>query len=410
LIGVGVVFAIARRLGASFGAAVVVALCYIFMPIVVNLTHEAKPHLPGAVLILMACLAADRSVERNSGRWGVAAGAACGAAMGMVLWGVWCFAILPVMALGRTRSWGARLRIVAQAAAAGVLVYCVSNPYVPINLLRDPGVVRSNLGNTAEMFHAAGWAAQLPRAAGLVAEAASVPIACVGAAAALLGLFQAGGRACESPDSSAVNVEKNPGTHKLAFGLGWLIAAPATLMLVQFFAMSAGKSAEVARFAVLPCIALLLAAGAGATRWCRPALRRATLRILLLGSGAGGVVYLGGFLRDAGPRTTRRAAADHIWELQQEGARTVAVWAEPAPYGVPPVDLFHTRLLLLPPEYALDAQHAPADVVARAVDIEPRHSGDNAYAWWSPPRWSPFPSRISWADKAFEVGERGSGK
>jgi hypothetical protein len=179
-------------------------------------------------------------------------------------------------------------------------------------------------------------------------------------------------------------------------------------MLLQFFAMSAGKSAEVARFAVLPCITLLLAAGAAAARWCRPALLRPTLGVLLLGSVAGGVVYLGGFVRDTGLRTTRRAAADHIWELQQEGARTVGVWAEPAPYCVPPVDLFRTRLLLLPTGYVLDEKHAPADVVVQAVDIEQPGLSDKVYAWWSPPRWSPLSARISWADKAIEIGARGN--
>jgi len=191
--------------------------------------------------------------------------------------------------------------------------------------------------------------------------------------------------------------------------IGWLLAGPVALTLIQFFALAAGKPGEYGRFAVLPDVVLALAAVAAAVRWCGPWLRRVTLAILLLGAFAGGATYLTGFVHDCGRRTSRTVAADHIWQLQEDqgdGRHTVAVWAEPAPYSVPPVDLFTTRLLLLPPDYTLDAMHAPAEVVVRAVDAERPPASDRVYEWWCSPNAGLLPARISWADKPIEVGER----
>ena len=40
---------------------------------------EAKPHLPGAVLMLLSVIAAAKYAESGRSRWWVAAGALCGA-------------------------------------------------------------------------------------------------------------------------------------------------------------------------------------------------------------------------------------------------------------------------------------------------------------------------------------------
>ncbi|MGA2233367.1 MAG: glycosyltransferase family 39 protein, partial [Tepidisphaeraceae bacterium] len=148
LLGVWAVFAIVHRwTKGSTCMAAVAGLCFIFMPVVVVMAHEAKPHLGGASLILLAVLAAHHFVETKKSQWAWAAGALCGAAAGMVLWGVAGWIILPVMALlvrRRDAAWRGLI------AAAGV--YAITNPYVIYHLLFSPGALWSNLGNTSAMY------------------------------------------------------------------------------------------------------------------------------------------------------------------------------------------------------------------------------------------------------------------
>lgn len=107
LIGLGVVVSLARRLHSN-AAAWVAAVFYPFMPVIICMSHEGKPHLPGAVLMLLACRLAigvgdratreraagsrngegDRSAaqrRRSSRALFLWMSAACGAAIGMVL-------------------------------------------------------------------------------------------------------------------------------------------------------------------------------------------------------------------------------------------------------------------------------------------------------------------------------------
>ena len=68
--------------------------------------------------------------------------------------------------------------------------------------------------------------------------------------------------------------------------------------------------------------------------------------------------------------TPRISSAEALRALKRTGADTLAIVAEPAPYSVPPVDLWHWKLLLLPrgSEVGPAAKEAHADVVVRAVD------------------------------------------
>ncbi len=59
MLGVVVVFLIARRLAGS-RAGLLAALFFALMPVVLCMAHEGKPHLPGAVLMLLAVLLAMR--------------------------------------------------------------------------------------------------------------------------------------------------------------------------------------------------------------------------------------------------------------------------------------------------------------------------------------------------------------
>ena len=86
------------------------------------------------------------------------------------------------------------------------------------------------------------------------------------------------------------------------------------------------------------------------------------------------------------------------------GWNTIEVTAEPAPYCLPPVNLFEQKIVLLPPG---QVEPARADaVLVRAVDAHPQGPPPEGYVWWAegePALLRPFPSRISWAAKPFEV-------
>jgi hypothetical protein len=88
--------------------------------------------------------------------------------------------------------------------------------------------------------------------------------------------------------------------------------------------------------------------------------------------------YLNGFVKEVVTGGTRNDLALQLAFPTKYENRKLAVYAEPAPYCQPPVDLFATEWWLLPP-----AQEARAnDVSVRVLDEG---------------------TRISWANKQFDV-------
>jgi hypothetical protein len=90
--------------------------------------------------------------------------------------------------------------------------------------------------------------------------------------------------------------------------------------------------------------------------------------------------------------------------LPRFGWNTIEVTAEPAPYCLPPVNLFEGKIVLLPPGQVEPA--GPDAVLVRAADAGPREAPPPGYVRWAQdesPILRPFPSRISWAAKPFEV-------
>jgi hypothetical protein len=107
LVGVWAVFWITRRLtGGSLAGAAAAAGCYIFLPVIVNMAHEAKPHLPAAVLMLLAVIAATKHVDTGRIRCWLLASILCGASFGMVTTGPFRSAASMMVGCdqGRTRS------------------------------------------------------------------------------------------------------------------------------------------------------------------------------------------------------------------------------------------------------------------------------------------------------------------
>lgn len=391
LVGVAAVYWITRRLSASRVAAAAAAGCYAFLPAVVNAAHEAKPHMAGAVLILLTVIVATRYVETGRRKWWVAAGGLAGASLGMVLSGLWAFAILPAMVLLRPAPWRDRLRTLALATLCGVAIYAITNPYVPYNALFRRTRLTSNLQNSTAMYAVHGSTHALANAAKLIAEGASTVIAIVGVLGLCIVLVRWRRRRDDGPTgATAVPVQ--------------LLAAVASIVLLQFVLLAGGKPGEYGRFALVPDIALAIAAVmaiAGARAEVGPILRAILLAALSLATVPYGLEYVYAFRRDARTITSRIRAAEELKTMP--GA--IGVHDEPAPYLMPPVNLFERNLILLPRDAKVTPADVPVDFTLRPID-DPKDVTPGTVLL--PTRWSRGTlwlraTRISWANKRFEL-------
>lgn len=395
LVGVWAVFLLARRLaGGPLGSvssvvpAAAAALCFICMPVVINMAHEAKPHLPGAVLMLLAVLASARYVETGSRRWWVTACALCGAAFGMVLSALPIFVLIPMMVILRPGTAVERLTRCLDGLAIAAGIYLAGNPYIVINAINNRDLLQSNFGNSLAMYDVGRWPEGLLNAAALVGEGTSVVLATVGAAAAIF---------------LAVRLVRGRHYRSAAGMTGLLVAAPGALILLQFIALAAGKPGEYGRFAVFPDVALALAAIAAVARTLTGLRRLVLLGAFLLVTVLPGYMYLHGFIQDARPLTSRLRTANLLQHLGETGARTIGIHAEPAPYVMPPVDLFEQRLVLLP---RAGAPAEPPDILVCVAQNEPTPCDSCVGAEYN--RWPggvrPLDvAAISWANRSFDI-------
>src|SRR5207244_12844573 len=111
LVGVWAAFHLARRFSANRILPGAVAAAFVFLPIVINGTHEAKPHLAGAVLVMLTALAGTKYVETGARRWWIITGVVCGMASGMVLSAGVALIVIPLMVVLRPANWEARIQI-----------------------------------------------------------------------------------------------------------------------------------------------------------------------------------------------------------------------------------------------------------------------------------------------------------
>ncbi|HEX8523469.1 MAG TPA: glycosyltransferase family 39 protein, partial [Tepidisphaeraceae bacterium] len=372
--GVWAVWWLARRLTGDPLIAGAAALAYVFLPVVINGAHEAKPHLPGVVLMLMAIVAAVKYVEEAQPKrewlWALLAGALCGAALGMVISSLLIFTILPVMIWRRTRDAIAqRLIVLLAAIGVGVAVYVVTNPYVLINALNStsPGglALRSNLKNSTNMYQLSPRG--LKDAAVLIGLGASPLIAILGIAGAVAVVVLARKKRDRFSDEAAPAEGASSRLASPSHGVdtAWVLLTPAALILIQFILLAAGKPPEYARFGMLPDIALLLlAAWAGSMLVGRdPMFKQLLAALLVIGALPYGLAYSRAFVRDSGfnATTSRFQAAD---ELPVTGR--ILLTAEPGPYNTPPVNLFSRDLVLLP--QGTDQVLVPGDLLVYPVD------------------------------------------
>ena len=372
---------IVKRLGgddfaAAAGSAVVGA-----MPVVFALAHEAKPHLAGTALILATALAGARWVKSDRWRDAMWCGALAGLAAGMVLSAVVALVIpLTMVVLPRPKfatifndSPYRRVLMFGAAIAAFVCVFAITNPYVVLHAIQRDPVLTSNLGNTQAMY-GIGQVGDIFRDGGRrLLDALSWP-------AVLLAL-----------GSLAVAITRRQRTSPL----GILLTVPAVLVLLQFLLFSANKPAEYARFALLPATALgIMGVWALATiqrPWLRTTALIATpLAVLMVGTWP----YVTAFAADSTLGGTREMAATF---LRQSNAGTLQVFAEPAPYCAPPMDLWSWRVVLTP-------SNSPpiGDAVLRPIDTT-ADLGPVPIGYQRQVIGDERPAPITWANKPFEI-------
>ena len=163
-----------------------------------------------------------------------------------------------------------------------------------------------------------------------------------------------------------------------------ILVSVSSIVLIQFCLLATNKPAEYARFAILPDIALAIIAFVGIAS-LKPRFAYAIAAMILLPTAVAGASYVWHFLDDSINRSTRIIAAERLRKI---APATISVSAEPAPYCMPPVDLFRTQLVL----------NGRGDLSIRTIDQITTSPGVES---WFRPRLISTP--ISWAHKPFEL-------
>jgi hypothetical protein len=399
LLGIVAVFLLVQRICGSTPAAFCAALCFMLMPVVVTGAHEAKPHLAGTSLMLWAVLAGAKYAESGRRATAVIAALLCGAAVAMVPSALPALLVIPGMVLfrvvaraaGQSQRRPGSIGANSMAGIAGLLVlagivYCATNPYVPINLIRDRTVLRSNFANSSDFYHAG--ATGFPRAMLLTGLGMSFVLAVVGGIGAVALAIRAG----RTPLTDRAEVRRRT--------TGMLLAAVALPVGLIFVLFASGQPADYARFA-LPFDAFLAieAIVAVETFVRHPRWRAACLATLVLTTAFMGLQYAAGFARDSGSKTSRTIAAAQLAGMLRDGGSMLASREEPAPWSLPPVDLFRWQIVLPPRSWP---QCRP--FTGAAVNVAPEDFPEGSLL-----KRLFFSTPISWADKPFRI-QLASGK
>jgi hypothetical protein len=346
LIGMLAIFSLVRKVTSGYWMASLAAILFICMPVVIDLAHEAKPHLAGASLLLLTVLAAVDYIQTGKFKFVFLASLCAGAAAGMVLSAALGAAMIPLMILIRRDTPGRMVLGLVLGLFITVLVYFATNPYVAIHLWNhdSTGVLASNFGNSKAMYP---YAPNLMNAIKLLAVGMSPPLL-IASAIGLIILVAVGRRIT---------------------AMGWLLGVSALLVGIQFVIHAGDKPAEYARFALFLDIALMLAA---------------VLAVDLIMKKDGAKIFAGivlilitvlyshpyeiGFYLDSTPQSTRLAAAADLQKTLDSWPKgsvpVLGIEAEPAPYNLPPIDLFRWKLVLLPPgDHSADIIVQPSQAV-----------------------------------------------
>jgi hypothetical protein len=411
LLGVFVVFAIARRLGCDPSqspvatrldiAPLLAAAFFGLMPVVVCMSHEAKPHLPGAVLMLAAVYFGIRAVQATKHSLSTSSGIAsstapdersakyfwlmclgCGAALGMVLSSAPVLILIPLVAWLSRPSRSAPLpkhgfvRSAVAGVAISLFVYCLTNPYIVINLFINREVLRSNFGNSLAMYEIARVGEGLARVLELTVEGATLPLLVFGGVAFVGALVR----------------RSKPAA---------VLAVPALVFFLQFVLIGAGKPAEYGRFGIFTNSALAIgAAYLFADAWRRRAtvLRALAIGLVVAWVAICGAAYLRNFRLDASHRGSRMVLAK---TLAGESTPAIILTAEPAPYSCPPLNFASLDVLLAASRQQPQCEPGRCCLLIQAVDelgADARPTPDLGPGWLMLLRRE---TPISWANKPF---------
>jgi hypothetical protein len=373
------------------------------------MSHEAKPHLPGAVLMLAAVWFGMRHLEnvQSLDQWFTKSFwvmcICCGAALGMVLSSWPIFVLIPLVAWmdgtrrvarqphagkggnvhGRSAGRRGRTFIARTIAGAslGAFVYLITNPYIVINMFTNRAVLKSNFGNSLAMYEISRIGEGFVRVLRLTVEGATLPILVLGVIALIAAISK---------------------RHRVAF----VLIVPAAVFFLQFVLIGAGKPAEYGRFGIFTNTAL----GIGTACVIAVALRRGVtvarglavigiVFIVLLYSAA----YLRGFWEDTTSYGSRARLASTIHtaaSTDPAGRIRVGLRAEPAPYSCPPLNFANAQVILLPNAKTFsDFRPAVPFAKLRPVDHLPQKKRFGPLYALILLRETP----ISWADKPFDV-------
>ncbi|UCG32697.1 MAG: glycosyltransferase family 39 protein [Phycisphaerales bacterium] len=382
-------------------AGLMAALLFVFLPVVINMSHEAKPHLPAAVLAMWAVYAAIRYIQKPRGGAFIGMSVLCGLAVGMVPAAAYVLVLILLAAFAPPRSAGRVIWRLVGGTILAALVYLVCNPYVAINLFANPGLLRSNFENTSGMYAFGNPLEGLRNTLRLILEATS-PVLAV---AALLPLLSFG--------------------HRRTWPRLLMLAAPAVVVLLIMVVVGANKPGEFGRFGIYVSLVLMLAVATEVARIVKRSGWAGILAALLFicTTGVCGLRYLQQFRADATNANTRMAAAAYLADvLAGRPEASVGVFANPAPYAVPPMDFTRVDVLRwrVPPETnrhtaLADLQDGPEWIVFAAD--RPRYEGTRLGDYelkrvfrGPPDRLGQYNTVISWANKPICVWQRQAGE
>lgn len=387
-LGVIAVFLIVRRCCGQTPAAICGAFCFMMMPVVTVAAHEAKPHLAGCVLMLFAVLAGAAFVEHGSRKLALTTAILCGAAVAMVPSACFGLLVLPAMVLLRrlqTRADTRPAMLLCQMAgwiAISGIVYFAANPYVLINLFRDRAVLRADFGNSSAFYQFGISRAGVGNALILVGLGSSFLLALAGVLGGLALAWRATKVACDSSEE------------RRRRATGMLLALVALPVAIFFLLAAARQPADYARFALPFDVFLAVEAVVAVATFIRPPIARGLcLSILVATTAMASSFYLRGFLRDTTGRTSRLAAASQLEELLRTGGRVLVTREEPAPWSLPPVDLFRTEVVLISRQMRNESPLSNGRLTVGPAGLPQQFNLRGLLTG----------TAISWADKRFEM-------
>ena len=382
------VWKLARR-AAGRMAGWLAMLCVACTPVFITGVLEAKPHLPSAGMLLWAVLSGLDYYAHGRRRAALCMGLQAGYAFGLVLTGIVTVTLWPVLLLARGRIIRRRLiNHLLFAAGLATIIYLLTNPYIPYNYLFDRQSLASNISNSTAMYtdQVRQAATGAVRVAELLVESCGLGVISAG----LIGFVWL--------------LRRWPWET-------WLVAVSGLAMLLLCVLLGAGKSAEFARFLILPVSLLCVAAAVLLTRLaCRQRLLALVTGCVVLGLMRT-PAYIHSFAIDAADKNeSRRRAAQYLRE-NVGPSDSIGLLQQPAPYAVPPLDFVKQEVLWLPPNEPahFDQAELPPWLVFTAD-----HGAIHARDWWIPyyRRMIRFPSneaklsQIAWANKPVFIYRR----